>query len=651
MKKWSDKGFAIGRMLVLAVLCALQVGMRAQNVDSLYQVYQHAMRQDRLDAATQLLSVFEQKEYMDAPVVFDASTEKGYMDMVLGFCMATEWFVQGECQSSLELAKQSLDLVHPDSLLWRFEFYSLMGHDYQMMGNLQEALECCKMEMEVHERLGKDEYLSITLNSLAVLNLRLNNYEDALDYASRSVAIERKLGREDRLAVRLGVRADVLTNMDRYDEAALCLDEAMKLDMAGGRERKANIRKIQQALLLVNLTRYAEALSMFREAYAGFVKLEDPYYTATTLVNMASVETKMGRNDQALRHYKEAERLCNQYGYNSILLELYQSIEGFAVSTSNYRMAYEYNKLRQGWLDSIAAQEMKVRLSEMDMKYKAKEQEVMLEMERHKNSRRISLIILLSILTIALIACVVVVFILLSSQKKRNEELALNGRNKDKLISIITHDLRTPVLAQKQMLDNIVHRFDYLSTSEVKENCEMVKESAHSLNDQISNLVQWVSLRNGKMKNILVRYKPRLIVQQCIDGESTRIAMKSLKVINDIPADYVAYDDLNIVRTVVRNLLSNAVKFSYYDGEIHIEIEGERIMVSDNGMGIPADRLKEIFEPRKESVSGTAGEKGMGFGLFVCDALLKEINSSLEVWSEEGNGTKIGFRIHSVNIK
>lgn len=636
----------IKRVVAVLLLGLPFSAVKAQDIDSLYWNYREAQRHERFGLATKLLGIFQQKNYMDAPVVFTRETDRDYMDMVLNFCVATEWYVNGKCLQSLDLAQSSLPLIPEDSLLWQFEFHSLMGMDYQLLGDYEKALSCCEKEMRVHEKLRRDEYLSITLNSLAVLNTRLECYDMALTCLKNAVEIERKLNRRDRLAVRLGVEADVLTCLQQYDSALVCLDEAVTLETDLGLVRKADIRKVQKAKVLFLQNHYDEAYPILKAAYEDFEQLGDLYYMAVALVGIGDVEEKMNQHDSAMQRYKEAERIFRDNGFRSVLPNLLERVGNLAVKMGDFEGAYWCMKRYQSDKDSIASHEMELKLSEMEMKYDALERDNEIVLEKEKNHRKVVVIILLSVILVVSIAFAIVEFRLANIRKRRNDELAQTSQNKDRLISIVTHDLRTPVLAQKQMLDNICRNFDKMPAEDVKENCELIKESAHSLNDQITNLAQWVSLRNGKLKNNPIRFSPYRIVKQCVEAQSANIAAKLLKVHNDIAPDVFAFDDMNIVRTVVQNMLSNAVKFSFAEGEIHIGIEDGFLMVSDKGTGISEQRKKEIFEPKKEASSGTAGEKGMGFGLFVCNCLLEEIGSSLKVESEEGVGTKIGFKIH-----
>ena len=119
-------------ILIAALLTAFLA--EAQNVDSLYLDYQRASRGEVRDKALNLIAIFQSKGYVDTPISLDENVPNDYYDMVVDFGIATEYYVSGRVQESLELAKKSIDKLPQDSLVWQFEFLSLMGMDYQLLG-------------------------------------------------------------------------------------------------------------------------------------------------------------------------------------------------------------------------------------------------------------------------------------------------------------------------------------------------------------------------------------------------------------------------------------------------------------------------------------------------------------------------------------
>lgn len=631
-------------IIIIIALLVSAIGS-AQNIDSLYLDYQQASRGEARDKALNLIAIFQSKDYLDTPLALNENVEDDYLNMVIDFCMATEYYIGGRAQESLDLAKQAYEKVPHDSLVWQFEFLSLMGMDYQLMGQCDLAVDCCEQEMKLHEQLGRDDFLSITLNALAVLNSRLKLYDEALGYADRAVAIERKLGREDRLAVRLGVRADVLKMLKRYDEAVEDIDEAVALDEEAGRYRKMALRKLIKANILMEQGRYEEMLPPITESVKQFEALGDHYYYATALCNLGNCKSMLGQYEDAERHLHEAEMVCDSFGYATVRHNVHQQQYRLMANMGCYEKAYEGLRLWGRENDSLFKVATNEKLLELRTQYESQEKENQIMRETMKNRRRGSLLILLSVIAVALAAMLIIDLRLRRIIWKRNEALRQSNENKTRLISIVTHDLRTSVLAQKQVLERIDENFDNESPTDLKDDIHELRESADSLNSQFGNLVSWVMFRNGSIKLNKVRFKLAKVVDECFRSEMAIARSKGVRLVNEIDNNIVVFTDLNITKIVLRNLVSNAVKFSYQDGEVVVSYRDGLLLVEDHGTGMSEEKVKLLLDGTNPSMEGTRGEKGLGFGLFVCNELLEEMGTAIQVSSCLGGGTTIGFRL------
>ena len=630
-------------ILIAALLTAFLA--EAQNVDSLYLDYQRASRGEVRDKALNLIAIFQSKGYVDTPISLDEDVPNDYYDMVVDFGIATEYYVSGRVQESLELAKISIDKLPQDSLVWQFEFLSLMGMDYQLLGQYDLAVNCCEQEMKLHEKLGRKDFLSITLNSLAVLNARLRLYDESLEYANRAVAVERELGRDDRLAVRLGVRADVLKVLERYDEAVQDIDEALALDKEAGRYRKMALRNLIKADILMVQGKYEEMLQPITESMQQFKSLGDNYYYATALSNLSQCEYLLRHYEEAEKYLLEADAVCDKYGYATVRHEVHEQQYHLMASMGRYQEAYECLRLWGRENDSLFKIETNKSLLELKTQYESQEKENQILIETMKNRKRGMLIVLLAVIVVALAAMLIIDLHLRRIIGKRNEALRQSNENKTRLISIVTHDLRTSVLAQKQVLERIDDNFDRESPTDLKDDIHQLRESADSLNNQFGNLVSWVMFRNGNFKLNKVKFKLGKVVDECFKTESANAKSKGVKLVNEIDGGVVVFSDLNITKIVLRNLVSNAVKFSYQDGEVVVSYRDGLLQVEDHGTGMSEEKVKLLLDGTNSSMEGTRGEKGLGFGLFVCNELLEEMGTSIQVSSCLGGGTTIGFRV------
>lgn len=230
----------------------------------------------------------------------------------------------------------------------------------------------------------------------------------------------------------------------------------------------------------------------------------------------------------------------------------------------------------------------------------------------------------------------------------QKEELKAMIASKDKIFSIISHDLRSPLGNIKNMLDLLtVHpeRFDQNKRDKIFETFSEITKSTFYL---IDNLLNWTRSQRG-----LIVYDPQIFLVSPIIEEELGLLKpmfdkKKITVINLIDDTTLAYGDVNMVKTIFRNLISNAAKFTRINGEVEIlsEIENEMIEfgIKDNGIGISDDNLKNLLENKEINTTfGTGREKGSGLGLLLCRDFIEKNGGNFRVESKLDEGSTFYF--------
>ena len=134
----------------------------------------------------------------------------------------------------------------------------------------------------------------------------------------------------------------------------------------------------------------------------------------------------------------------------------------------------------------------------------------------------------------------------------------------------------------------------------------------------------------------------RLLVQDNINQFSTKAQEKNLTLINDIPEDLVIHTEKDRLNFIIRNLISNAIKYTPIDGKIQIHYKqesGNKISITDSGIGMEQAKLDKLFSGRIVSKLGTKGEKGSGIGLLLCKEFAHNLGATLEVISKVNEGS------------
>ena len=299
--------------------------------------------------------------------------------------------------------------------------------------------------------------------------------------------------------------------------------------------------------------------------------------------------------------------------------------------------------------DSIFNENQQQLIRDYQVRYAMQEKEHELAMQREKNEKARMMVVGLVILAVVLFALFVIWWRLAQMRKKRNQELTQLNEMKDRLMSIVSHDVKTPVSAIRSVLEQLCSYYDGMNDTDRKASLMMLKSTSEALSDRLFNILQWVRsvLEHGVAAP--EDFNVAELVDQAIQSQDYNIGMKSLRVVNEVPSSLTVYDDPSVASLVLQNLLSNAVKFSYPHGEIHVREEDDAdciwLVVQDNGKGITEQKLEKIFRFVSSSTSGTGGETGTGIGLFVSKQLLDKTGGAIRVESVLGEGTTVRFSL------
>lgn len=234
---------------------------------------------------------------------------------------------------------------------------------------------------------------------------------------------------------------------------------------------------------------------------------------------------------------------------------------------------------------------------------------------------------------------------------RQNLELKTLNVEKDRLFSIIAHDLRSPFTAILGLTEMISDEFDAMDRDEVKDILKELHKSAGNLYKLLDNLLEWTMARRNKKPfnptEILLTDLIKYSIQTLLENARA----KSIDVYIDVAEDLKVFADRNMLEVIVRNLFSNATKFTYNNG--HITISAEQlpdnfiaVRVSDSGMGMPAEMIEKIFSvSERNNRRGTNGEPSAGLGLLLCKEFAEKNGGEISVNSIENEGSTFSFTI------
>ncbi len=231
-----------------------------------------------------------------------------------------------------------------------------------------------------------------------------------------------------------------------------------------------------------------------------------------------------------------------------------------------------------------------------------------------------------------------------------NEKLSQLNAEKDRLFSIIGHDLRnlfSVIMGYSELLQMAVEEEDY-DQKVMEVNTRNIIEATERALALLENLLMWARVEGGRMLLSIHKLDLQRIVDEVVVEMMLKAKQKQISLQSEIEASIIVESDENMLLIIVRNLLSNALKFTHRGGSIRIYAKKEtkndfiQLVVEDSGIGIPKVMLENIFKIDSESGrSGTENEKSTGFGLILVKELVGLIGGEIFIESEEGKGTRV----------
>lgn len=231
-----------------------------------------------------------------------------------------------------------------------------------------------------------------------------------------------------------------------------------------------------------------------------------------------------------------------------------------------------------------------------------------------------------------------------------NRELQLNDLHKNKIFSIISHDLTNSISGSRQLLEIVVGKFENKSiTLEILEpRVRAIYKEISNANNILQDLLWWSRSQLKKIQFNPVAINLEELIQKVTFQLERQLTSKNISLSVNIDKGIAAFSDPEMLIIVLRNLIGNAIKFSHPNGIIEVESkpQGNEILLSvaDHGVGITEENKNHIFSPGPNiSTLGTKGEKGTGLGLHLCMDLIGKCGGKMWFESEEGKGSTFFF--------
>ena len=594
-----------------------------------------------------LLSSFLQQLYSESLVNLDTINNR-----------VIKLFKQESYLDCYNLAKDlySLSKDANDTILVFNSLY-YMGFSNQRMGNMEKAIDYNMQAYEVSQSLQRLDLQSSILNNIG--NVYMVNDEDSVAavYFEKSIEIEKNLGesRRSQLAVRLGNVSTAYMKLGRCEDAVSAAEEGLRIDKEIGRPNKIAIRLNQLGDVYVACGRQQDAIQCEREAYSYFEKAGSKYGMSIVLHSLGEMYEQDSNIDSALFYFHKSLECAEIIDNKLLIQEISKSLYNIYKDT-NPRLAIDYYEQYVNIKDSIFNEKNQKMLNDFQIRYSTREKDLEIELYKRDNQYHENVLRLTMLLIFLLIITIILLIRNGLSRKRRNAVLLELNNIKNRSISVLSHDLKNPVIAQKMVLNHLYENYDEISDDDMKMYIAALTDSVNSLEELLVNMLEWTKFEMKRMEYKPINFDIRDICFNEVVPLFNTIAQKKQITIRecDVKLDsYIVYSDLRMISAVLRNLISNALKFSSEGKEVVICFNdlGNKIkvVVKDYGVGIPEDKVKLLLSGKSFTTLGTKGEQGSGIGMDLINKMLHQCNSVLNIKSVVGEGSEFSFELKKIN--
>lgn len=544
-------------------------------------------------------------------------------------------FRQSNYARAVEFTTRSLKLAEQihDSLS--------MARAYRVLGNIHTfgfkqyelALQYQLSALKIYERKNdKRNIASFCGNITWIYAITNQNLKEAHLLANRGVHLADSLNDNQLLSYNYNSKGLIFVQEDKPDSALFYLDKSIRV------AKEAN----------------DYAVIAYNKSIIGNIYL------------------RQGKYKQAAEIFQSAKLESRQLNLREVLKDSYLGLSKSYEGLKNYPEAYTYHLLHTQLKDSLLNWETTQKALSVRLNYEEEKRETRIaELEKANQLARKEKFIYNLLFSLGFLFLIIVIILVVRNNRQRREtnkilreknaeiaeqNLQLKQANeiKDKLFSIIGHDLRSPLVSLKGLLAMVVR--NEVSDQEFRHFTPKLNQLVSGTHETLENILQWSHSQMNGWNHSPSQINLYPLVNRCIGLFVELAREKKITLLNEINSEAFVFADENQLELIFRNLIHNAIKFTEVGGHVTIEaIQSDKFLkvnVVDTGVGLTADEALLLFQAKPSVASrGTQGERGTGLGLFLCKEMIEKNGGQITVTSQPGKGSifHVFLRTEAVN--
>ncbi len=531
---------------------------------------------------------------------------------------------------------------------------------HEAKGDFGSAFKYYLSGIKAAESLGDRSMVATAMNNIGMAYNDYGQPEEARYYLQRAIDAHREQG--NKLGLLRATNNLAITNykVENYDEAIALYNQALNLHEEVRTETPPFRILYNLGQTFKDKGNYSQAKQYYSESLEYCRQAGIPQgliYNYGGLANVAELE-----NDfvTARDYYNRALQISREIRSSSLEMDVLNSLYLLEKGRNNYGAALNFYEQFVSINDSLGqiAQEQALAETEAQLGLRQQKQiNTLLEEEQQLQQARISMqnwLLFLGVGVIGVISvCLFLIYRSNTDKKKVNtklqqqrRELEMLNREKDKMMAVISHDLRSPLAG--------MHAIIYLL-----QNQDLEEDKAQELTAQLDsylrrhinlldNLLAWAQAQINGIELELETVNSHNVVDEVLENVAAQAQQKNIGLANNTESDLEVVADYNALKLILRNLVNNALKYSHEGDKVTVssQLDEDEVLfeVKDTGIGIPEDIQQKLFK-QVDSRTGTNNEKGSGLGLQLCKEFVEKQGGRIFVESTEGVGTSMNFTL------
>ena len=544
----------------------------------------------------------------------------------------------------------------------QFHILIKLGALYRLKADFSKSLEYDLFAMGIAEETGSNYALALAGNGLGIDYYRTEDFVNAEKYFRQSIDFCKKEGDFTLLANSYYKLAMVLDDTGRQDDAISYF--YLALDIFGNNQDCMGAADVYNGIAALY---YKKSMPDSTEFYA--LRAMENYEDCGSLetvsfmyMNLASLKNMQKQHKKALDYLNKGLQIADSLNFLSQLRQGYKNLSETYSYLGDYENAYKNQLKYIVYKDSIFNEENSAKFLELNTKYETEkkerdlaEKQAKIDLQNSKIERSETQRNLLIIIVILAVGIAIILIFRFNEKKKyavlldsKNVELEKTNASKDKLFSIISHDLSSPVASYSRLTEALMNSVDKLSQEELKGYLRELNSSSKNIQSLLANLLQWSLQQSGHFTPNPQLLKLNEVCNSVIKTLSTVADEKGISIAFNCENEANVIADKKMIETAFRNIISNAIKFSTENSEVvisaSIQSNWATVKISDSGPGLSNEELKKLFIQGEDLtlIGGKNKNKGTGLGLILAGEFVRMNNG--EIYAEQNIG-KSGLTI------